>query len=305
MVAPRLELILASAAHTLSQARGRRAEVDVRSRLIIVTALLALAGCNAVKLVYNNADTIIADQIDRYFDLDREQSKRAERLTDDYLAWHRRVMLPRYAAWLRELAADSETGQGRERYAATVKAAMQLYEDTVLGALPRVAPVLAEQSPEQISFLEKRLKDRHDELAEKQARPRDEQRAEGLDMTYSVLEFFVGDLRDDQATMIASRLQPMFDRPSSWLDNRARKNAALVTFLRKRPTERETAQFLAGWVLRPWEYSPPEHRLEFDRNREVIELMLFDLSQSLDATQRRYFVRTLRQLAESCTELSS
>lgn len=71
--------------------------------LTLVLALGALAGCSAVKLAYNQADTLLFWRLDSYVDVSSEQAPRVRASLAEYHHWHRRTQLPVYADLLRRI----------------------------------------------------------------------------------------------------------------------------------------------------------------------------------------------------------
>jgi hypothetical protein len=62
--------------------------------------LLVLQGCSAVKLAYNQADTVLYWRLDSYVDFSEEQAPRVREGLVQFQQWHRRTQLPAYAALL-------------------------------------------------------------------------------------------------------------------------------------------------------------------------------------------------------------
>src|SRR5690606_28205215 len=93
------------------------AHVSALNRTMLVGFALAatlLSGCSSLKLMYSFADDLVERQVNRYVDLDRDQARLVDRSLDRYFEWHRRNMLPRYASFLREVAAEHREPASRE-----------------------------------------------------------------------------------------------------------------------------------------------------------------------------------------------
>lgn len=91
----------------------------VRQGLFIAAA--TTASCSRVRLTYPWLDWVLEGQAERYLDLDDQQERMLEGLADDYVGWHRRVMFPRYASYLRGLAGNARAGFGQAQAAAAVR----------------------------------------------------------------------------------------------------------------------------------------------------------------------------------------
>lgn len=73
------------------------------ARLLLLLALLALQACSTVKLAYSNADTLLYWRLDSYVDITAEQAPRVREGLAQFMTWHRRTQLPRYADELQRL----------------------------------------------------------------------------------------------------------------------------------------------------------------------------------------------------------
>ncbi len=73
--------------------------------LCVLAAFIALSGCSALQLGYNNADTLLHWRAGQYFGFEGEQKARFDQRVQRFLAWHRKTELPRYVKVADELAA--------------------------------------------------------------------------------------------------------------------------------------------------------------------------------------------------------
>ncbi|HPP83698.1 MAG TPA: DUF6279 family lipoprotein [Rubrivivax sp.] len=89
---------------------SRRWSVDVRTRIIgvpLVAIVLALAGCSAVRLSYNNGAQLAWWWLDDHLDFPRERVDEAKAAIDRWFEWHRRSQLTGYAALLAQMSAQA------------------------------------------------------------------------------------------------------------------------------------------------------------------------------------------------------
>ncbi|MCX7178172.1 MAG: DUF6279 family lipoprotein [Proteobacteria bacterium] len=122
----------------------------LRRMLLGIVVMLLLQGCSAVRLGYNNADSLARWWIDQYVDLSPEQDALLrERLSRLHL-WHRRAQLPEYASLARQ-AQKIIAGQP------TSSDALTLLDGVIRGgqvlaaqATPDIADFLLTLSPGQI-----------------------------------------------------------------------------------------------------------------------------------------------------------
>ena len=102
---------------------GHTQSGDTRSKLrislifLLLTTLIASSGCSmALRFGYNHADWFVYRSLKPYINLNDEQRVDFDQRFDEIWQWHRTSELPRYAAELRRLAA--ETANPPEAYTA-------------------------------------------------------------------------------------------------------------------------------------------------------------------------------------------
>jgi hypothetical protein len=84
------------AGHAPARARQSRLAALALALLLV----LAAAACSAIKIGYDNADSLLAYSLDGYFDLDDAQSQLLRQRLRVLLAWHRATQLQDYALQL-------------------------------------------------------------------------------------------------------------------------------------------------------------------------------------------------------------
>ncbi len=166
---------------------------------LILGLSAVLLACSVVRLAYNNADTLLYWKLDDAFDFNREQSALVHQRIAQWFAWHRRTQLPRYAQWLVQAETDAMNPMTPQLACERREELQGMIFDAVDHAMPAMAEVVLSLSPEQIAHLKKyeakTNKDfRHDYL---QKDPEDRVDA-ATKFTRKILEYFYGDLSDDQ-----------------------------------------------------------------------------------------------------------
>ncbi len=84
--------------------------------IVSLTVVLAiLAGCStgslAIRYLYGRFDNTLNDRILAYAEFTKSQEAEIRRAVDDYVSWHRRSELPKYAHFLGEISAQLKTGE--------------------------------------------------------------------------------------------------------------------------------------------------------------------------------------------------
>ena len=128
------------------------------SRLAAIAALaVSVASCAAMKIGYNNADTLALLQLDSYLDLTDEQEQTVKERVNALLAWHRTTQLRDYVVLIDKTRAKLS---GRIT-AADVMDFNQQLNTRMMTAADRAAPDIAHialtLSPEQIDRAAKKV----------------------------------------------------------------------------------------------------------------------------------------------------
>jgi hypothetical protein len=209
---------------------------------IIASAVLLLTGCSAVRLVYNQGQTIAYWWLDGYFDFDTEQGNRAREALSDWFRWHRATQLPDYAGLLaqaqRQILQDvtpAETCRWVDEIRKRVEAAY-------MQGVPALAGIVRTLKPEQVRQVEKRYQKgdvdfRSDFLQATLA----EQLEAANKRTVSRAEMLYGRLDDAQRKLIAEGVAASPFDARRWLVERQARQREIVETLRSLQSARADA----------------------------------------------------------------
>jgi hypothetical protein len=173
-----------------------------------LTIALALTGCSAVRLAYNNAPNLAYWWLDGYVDFDSAQSVRVRADLQQILDWHRKAELPFFAETLKDL-------QVRAPQAITGEQVCALYADLLEHALtvgermvPTGAAIVAGLQPNQVDHLareyDKRNRTWQQEWVELSATELAKKRAEKFQ---DRAESFYGRLTSAQRALVLTQAQ--------------------------------------------------------------------------------------------------
>ncbi|RCS56804.1 hypothetical protein DU000_10715 [Parvibium lacunae] len=124
--------------------------------LLVLT--LGLTGCSAVKLTYQNLDTLILFWLNRYVALDGSQETWAKERITQYLQWHRQTQLPLYVTQLESLQLQLQQGDVKLADARRLNQTLRQFGVTLLEqALPDLVELSFRLRPEQLTQLEQRF----------------------------------------------------------------------------------------------------------------------------------------------------
>src|SRR6185503_1123476 len=123
--------------------------------ILIGLAAAMLSSCSRVKLAYNYADWLLEMQAHKFLDLNDEADKKLINEIDAYHAWHRKEMLPRYAALARRLAKGF---RGEEKAEDNIREMLpllnQAWQDTMEPAYLPMAEAMISLDERGLKYLE-------------------------------------------------------------------------------------------------------------------------------------------------------
>lgn len=246
--------------------------------LLLAPLLLLLQACSAVRLAYNNADTLLYWRLDSYVDVTAEQAPRVRESLARFVDWHRRTQLPRYADELQRLRPRLAGDVTAEQVCASVEQLRATVEPPLLE--PANWPLLwlaADLSAEQLKHIERKQKVTDAQWQADWLDGRPEQRRERrFDKALERSEMLYGSLDEPQRQALREALlnqATSFDAQRSF-NERLRRQQELRQLLRRIHEEKL-----------PPEAAAPLLRDHLERA----------LRPSSDAAQQRYAQALLRE----------
>lgn len=289
---------------------GDRSTGSTRRRFLALSLVFLVAACSAMKLGYNNADTLIAHGLDSYFDLDDEQAELVRNRARELLRWHRRTQLTAYSELLQRAQA---------RVGGTITASDVLaFQGEIHGMLAS----LGEHAAPEIAHLSARLKPGQiDKFARKMAEDTRKARRElvsqagpnGIDRRGKLyierVEEWLGPLTREQLEIVRGSLAEHGEDRQWWMGERERRQREAVALLRRieaeHPDEAVATRWWRSYFAELAEPRDPERRARVLRARESNAELIAKLINSANSTQRANAARKLRTYAEDFTTLAS
>jgi hypothetical protein len=262
---------------------------------VVAAVALLLSGCSAMKLAYENADTYLMWRGGQYFEFRGAAKEEYARRVQKFLAWHRRIALPQYAALADEAAArlarglsQADLSWGYDAFQVQVRAGLR-------AAAAETAELLDALEPAQIASLERRLADDNRKFAKDYglAKPAGERRKRRVERNVERMEDWLGTVSDEQLERIklyAARA-PLDEEGRD--RERRRLQRELVLMLRAGEARARLAEWAVNWEQR----REPEYEKARRAHREEYQGMLLDLDRTLTAAQRAHAVKRLRDFA--------
>jgi len=271
-------------------------------RLFLACLVALLAGCSALELAYDNADSYLRWQAGRYLDLKNSQAEEFKARVGAFLVWHRSEALPQYARLAGEAGKRLERGASLADMVWSYDAIRQQAQEGLRRASAETGDFLDRLTPAQIEYLEKRFAEDNQKFAREwlEGTPA-EQRERRLKRLTHTLEDWLGELSGAQRERVrqfndsAPLNGEMRDR------ERRRRQAELLAMLRAR----ESARRLADWAA---EWDRGREPAFVRANREFTDGLLgllADLERGLSPRQRALAVARLREYARDFQVLAA
>ena len=272
-------------------------------RRLLHGVLIALSGCTAVQLGYNNADSLLHWRGGQYFGFENEQKAEFERRVQRFLAWHRKTELPRYARYADDLANRLSRGVSQGDLVWGYDAFQTYLRQSLRAGTGEIAALLDDLVPEQIERFQERLEKENRDFAKEYGlgEAPEERREIRVKRNIKRMEEWFGSLSDDQAERIAlySRRAPLDDELR--LRDRKRLQRELVAMLKMKEARRKLVPWAVAWD----QNRDPAFEALRRENLQEFYAMLLDLDKTLSPEQRGKAVRRLRGFAGDFTALAA
>ncbi len=247
---------------------------------------IAIAGCSVTRVAYSNAPPAIAWMVDDWFDLQDGQKDWVKERAARLVAWHRASELPEYERFLQEIAARVARGIREEDARWAYLGARDLYRRAMEKMLPDIADFLAQVTPEQVAYLERKFdKDNEKSFAEAGATPK-ERAEKRVKRFVERLEDWTGRLTPAQRELVAARVKAMPDVTDDWLLDRQKRQGEFVKLLRARPPREAMIAGVRRLLLDTDAWRSPAYVAKLRQRDEQSFALLAALDATFDAAQR-------------------
>ena len=219
------------------------------TRLAAIAALaVSVASCAAMKLGYNNADTLALLQLDSYLDLTDDQEQTVKDRFNKLIAWHRTTQLRDYAAFIdkmRAKIAGPVTTADVMEFNQQVNVRMMAAGDK---SAPDIAHIALTLAPEQIDRAAKKIGNDATKARREFVREEKDSGAERIKKYGERAESWFGKLNDEQRALIRKSLASRPTDATWWIDERERRQREFVVLLRKIQADRPSEEVATRWV---------------------------------------------------------
>jgi hypothetical protein len=264
-------------------------------KLIIGLCLCGLSACSALRIGYNQGETLIWWWIDGYADFSAEQAPRVRDAIHQWFVWHRATQLPGYAELLVSAQAQVLQPLTPAQACRWADALRERIGPVITQALPLAAPIVPTLTPEQLAHIERQYRKANEEFREEylQAKPEERLKA-STQRTIDRGEMLYGKLDDAQRRMLAAGLSASPFDANVWFAERQAMQRETLLALRKVAAQGEASpgrdatalaelQALAQRAQRP----PAAHRAYQQRLTDYNCALAAQLHNSTTPAQRQ------------------
>lgn len=256
-----------------------------RSFMIGLTLAALLSGCSSTRLAYNNASWLLTREIGKYACPPKKLRETLKRDMDQFLRWHRRHELPRYASALRRIArglGSRVTRKLLEEIYATLEGARQRASRRAAKVLVRFGMSLGSR---QAGCLAVKLQAGHKKRLVEMLGSREDYLDRVTEKIVDTLEPWMGAPTKAQRALITGMIPPQ-PRARAVAAARYKKGLRLVAAIISRDRVKKRA-WLERWVTDPYAlYTVQERTLLKGRDRRNRERLL-PVARTLSAAQRK------------------
>lgn len=280
----------------------------VISRLTVwLLVLLLLPGCSAVRVVYNQADNLLAWMAHDYFDLDSQQKHEFNTRIDALLAWHRAEQLPDYARFLGEIKQRVERPATREDALWLIEGAKERYRVLAAKGTPDAVEMLAALTPDNIKAAQKQFDKVNKKFSDeyKLAGTQEDRRRARLERTLKRIREWTGSLTPAQEARITALNDTIPYTDHLRQQDRQRRQKEFLALLEQRGNKAEFARVLRPW-LADWEAGRPAAlQAALDDGYEKRIALYLEVERSLTPQQRTHVQRKLQGYIEDINALTA
>lgn len=276
----------------------------------LVSVVVALSACSAIKLGYNSLPQVSAWWLDRYLDFSDGQRQRVREDLERLQQWHRRQALPQLAALLQQLERLVPDQTSADAVCALVPALRQHVVSLAEQAEPAAVTLALGLGSRQLEHLKRKYARNNADYREEWARLSPaELREKRFKQYVERMEMIYGSLGEQQREIVRNQVQhTVFDVQLTLLDRQRRQQDMLQTLesLAGQPVPLGQARSaIHRLIATSLESSNPQYRAYQESMIQEGCRNLAALHNSTTQPQRRTAVRNLRAYQRDLEELAA
>lgn len=269
-----------------------------------------ITACTAVRLGYNNGESIGYYWLDSYADFQPEQTPWAKEHIADWFAWHRQTQLGDYAKLLASYQARLREPVSKAEILQEYKRIRQHAMAMADRALPSMADLALRMEPDQIAHLEEKFAANNKKFRKQQLRgDREDQQQFRFEKVKKQAEYWLGDLTDEQEAQIraASDARPLNNE--LWLAERQQRQARLIAMLKQiqaqKPTHAAVQAMLRDYAVMVIEGSSnADQNAFYEASRESTAQLVADIINLATPKQKAHASEQLQTWIDDFRQMS-
>jgi hypothetical protein len=275
-----------------------------------VVMAVALSACGLARIGYRNGDTVGVFWMNRYLDLSSEQKDFVKPRLHGLLVWHRTTQLPDYAAFAQDLQKKTAIQVTAADVAALGEAARRRAMTTVYHALPDLADLALQLTPDNVDAMQEKFAKDDDKWRDEFMKgDLERQKKARYEKSLERAEEWYGRFSSEQRERIRGYSDARPLRVDILLDERQRRERELVALLarvvREKPSRDVVIASLKSYADR-FDHNPdPEHARVLDAWRHATEAMDAEIHNLSTPEQRKRVVARLQDWIDDFRDLSS
>lgn len=267
---------------------------------LMISTLLGVGGCTALRLSYNNAEILALWWMDDYFDFDKAQSERVRADLADMARWHRREEMPLLAELLESAQALAQKQPDAPTICAVYERGLLRMQALAEHALPAMAAIAPTLRPNQLKNLAANYDKSNRKWREEWLHTDTDTLDKRTQKIRERLEDFYGTLNPSQLRQLQQRMAASgLDEPQLYRERVRRQQEALRTLDGLRGDSALSAQTALGKLMKEYfQSSDPTYRAYRDRSVAQTCETMAQLHASATPQQRSNLVRKLQGYAQ-------
>ncbi len=284
--------------------------MNIKKSLFIALslALLCCGGCSTVTLGYNYADWLLRYRITDYTSFSSRQKDEIHLEVDNYMRWHRKVVLPQYTAFLQDF-----NGVINRDGALTTGEVMRLrgesnrlYQLTVAPMIPPAARLLSTLDSRQIAELAETFAKRNHKQRDEMLRGSEQEMLdERAERHVELVEKLVGNLGIEQEKKITEMSLHIPFASRAYIEQREAKQASLIALLNDKAGEDQIAALFRQWLTAPEASRTPQQQQAIAAYESAMNEMTVRIFELLTARQKHYLSKTIVSYINDFQKLNS
>lgn len=281
------------------------------TRLLILGLTSVLFACSAVRIGYNNGETVSYWWLNSYVDFESEQKPWVKQHIDELFVWHRKTQLRDYVQLVSRI-------QHRDLSTVTKADLLGDYDDgrkRIMLITDRAAPELADLAlsltPAQIANIDEKFTKNNNKFRKEYLSGDTAERQEfRYKKTMKQAEYWFGDFSREQETKlrVLSNVRPLNNE--LMLADRMQRQKELIAMLQKihaeKPSRDATATMIRKYVADTINHFGNKQQQAFvDATTDANAALVAEMMHMATPEQKRHFINTLQDWISDFNRLSA